>query len=114
MADIRKVITDLFEAPFEQMESLTHADVTGQPLPSQAIILDLLRVVFTRCHPLVSFLHEANFRDMVYRLYNEPAVQFGASSQDFMPLFHAVVGLGLLFDLNSRKQYGCEYAVAEA
>ncbi|KAI1613018.1 hypothetical protein EDD36DRAFT_465164 [Exophiala viscosa] len=113
MVDIRKVITDLFEAPFEGMESLA-VDARSQPLPNQATTLDLLRVVFTRCHPLVSFLHEANFRDMVYRLYNEAAVAFSTSSQAFMPLFHAVVGLGLLFDIESRKQYGCEYAVAEA
>ncbi|KAK4935670.1 Gypsy retrotransposon integrase-like protein 1 [Elasticomyces elasticus] len=113
MVDIRKVITDLFEAPSEGMESLL-GDARSQPLPNQATTLDLLRVVFTRCHPLVSFLHEANFRDMVYRLYNESAVAFSTSSQAFMPLFHAVVGLGILFDMESRKQYGCEYAVAEA
>lgn len=112
MDGTRQVITDLYEAPIPDIESYTPAE--SRTLPSQPMALDLLGVVFTRNSLLVQFLHEANFRDMVYRLYNESAVQFSASGQTFMPLFHAVMALGLLSDIQCRRQDGCEYAVSEA
>ncbi|KAJ9620348.1 Gypsy retrotransposon integrase-like protein 1 [Knufia peltigerae] len=108
----RQVISDLYEAPIPDIESYTPAE--SRTLPSQSTALDLLGVVFMRYSVLVQFLHEANFRDMVYRFYNESAVQFSASGQTFMPLFHAVMSLGLLYDVHSRRQDGCEYATSEA
>ena len=108
----RQVITDLYEAPLPDIESYSPAE--SRTLPSQSAALELLGVVFMRYSVLVQFIHEANFRDMVYRFYSEPAVQFSASGQTFMPLFHSVMSLGLLSDVQCRRQEGCEYAVSEA
>ncbi|KIW14164.1 hypothetical protein PV08_06945 [Exophiala spinifera] len=108
----RQVITDLYEAPLPHIESYTPAE--SRTLPTQSAALELLGVVFMRYSILVQFIHEANFRDMVYRFYNESAIQFRASGETFMPLFHAVLSLGLLYDVQCRRQHGCEYAVSEA
>lgn len=113
-SEAQNAISGLYSAPVPDAEAATHHSIRFQSLPTLAITLDLLDVVFSRCHPLIQFLHEADFRDMVHRLYSESALQFGAASHDFMPLFHAVLALGLLFDIKSRKKHGCEDIVNEA
>ncbi|KIX08338.1 uncharacterized protein Z518_02994 [Rhinocladiella mackenziei CBS 650.93] len=114
MSETHNLLTNLFNAPVPNSAAITHNQSIFQSLPSLPTTLSLLDVVFTRCHPFIQFLHEVDFRDMVHRLYGESALQFGASSQNFMPLFHAVLGIGLLFDIRSRKQHGCEETANEA
>ncbi len=112
--ETHKVTSGLFSAPVPDAVVATQHSTHFQTLPTLAITLDLLDVVFSRCHPMIQFLHEADFRDMVHRLYSESARRFGASSHDFMPLFHAVLAIGLLFDVESRRKHGCEDIVNEA
>lgn len=112
--ETQNITTTLFNAPMPEAEGGTHYSAQFQSLPSLSTTLSLLDVVFTRCHPLIQFVHEADFRDMVNRLYSESALQFGASSRDFMPLFHSVLAIALLFDMRLRKNHGCEDVVNEA
>ena len=112
--ETQTVTTALFNAPMPEAEVATHYSSQFQTLPSLSITLSLLDVVFTRCLPLIQFVHEADFRDMVHRLYSESALQFGASSHDFMPLFHSILAIALLFDVRSRESHGCEDIVNEA
>ena len=112
--ETQSITTTLFNAPMPEPEGATHYSSQFQSLPSLSFTLGLLDVVFTRCHPLVQFVHEDDFRDMVHRLYSESALQFGASSHDFMPLFHSVLAIALLFDTRSRRKHGCEDIVNEA
>lgn len=113
-AETQNITMTLFNAPMPEAEVGSHYSSQFQSLPNLAITLNLLDVVFTRCHPLIQFVHEADFRDMVHRLYSESALQFGASSRDFMPLFHSMLAIALLFDRRSRKKHGCEDIVNEA
>jgi hypothetical protein len=112
--ETQSMTTTLFNAPMPEADGVTHYSSQFQSLPSLSITLNLLDVVFMRCHPLVQFVHEADFRDMVHRLYSESALQFGASSHDFMPLFHSVLAIALLFDTRSRRAHSCEDIVNEA
>ncbi|OAL32531.1 hypothetical protein AYO22_00553 [Fonsecaea multimorphosa] len=112
--ETQNTTTALFNAPVPDAEAGTQYSSQFQSLPSLAITLGLLEIVFTRCNPLIQFVHEADFRDMVNRLYSESALQFGASSHNFMPLFHGVLAIALLFDVRSRKKHGCEDIVNEA
>ncbi|OAL33268.1 hypothetical protein AYO20_07430 [Fonsecaea nubica] len=112
--ETQTITTALFNAPVPDAEAGTQYSSQFQSLPSLSITLGLLDVVFTRCNPLIQFVHEADFRDMVHRLYSESALQFGASSHNFMPLFHGILAIALLFDVRSRKKHGCEDIVNEA
>ena len=114
VTETQSITTTLFNAPMPEAEGGPLYSAQFQTLPTPAITLGLLDVIFTRCHPLVQFVHEADFRDMVHRLYSESALQFGASSRDFMPLFHSVLAIALLFDIRSRNRHGCEDIVNEA
>jgi hypothetical protein len=111
-AETQSITSTLFNAPMPEAEAAYSTQF--QSLPSLNITLGLLEVIFRRCHPLIQFIHEEDFRDMVRRLYSESALQFGASSHDFMPLFHSVLAIALLFDLKSRRKHGCEDIVIEA
>ncbi|EXJ76711.1 uncharacterized protein A1O5_01219 [Cladophialophora psammophila CBS 110553] len=113
-SETQNITTALFNAPVPDAEAGTQYSSQFQSLPSLSITLGLLEVVFTRCNPLIQFIHEADFRDMVNRLYSESALQFGASSHNFMPLFHGVLAIALLSDVRSRKKHGCEDIVNEA
>lgn len=113
-SETQKVTTALFNAAVPGNDATAHYSAQFQSLPTLAITMDLLDAVFTRCQPLIQFVHEADFRDMVHRLYSESAPQFGASSHDFMPLFHSVLAVALLFDRRSRNAHGCEEIVTEA
>ncbi|OAP62996.1 hypothetical protein AYL99_02223 [Fonsecaea erecta] len=112
--ETQTITTALFNAPVPDAEAGMQYSSQFQSLPSLSITLSLLDTVFTRCNPLIQFVHEADFRDMVNRLYSESALQFGASSHNFMPLFHGVLAIALLFDIRSRKKHGCEDIVNEA
>ncbi len=113
-SETQNITATLLNAPMPEAEGGTHYSAHFQSLPSLSTTLSLLDVVFTRCHPWIQFVHEADFRDMVNRLYSESALQFGASSRDFMPLFHSVLAIALLFDMRLRKNHGCEDIVNEA
>ncbi|KAJ9602912.1 Gypsy retrotransposon integrase-like protein 1 [Cladophialophora chaetospira] len=113
-AETQSITTTLFNAPMPEAEGVQHYSAQFQSLPTLSTTLNLLDVVFTRGHPWIQFVHEADFRDMVHRLYSESALQFGASSRDFMPLFHSVLAIALLFDMRLRKNHGCEDIVNEA
>jgi hypothetical protein len=112
--ETQSITTTLFNAPMPDAEGVIPFSTQFQSLPSLSITTALLDQVFTRCHPLIQFVHEADFRDMVNRLYSESALQFGAASHDFMPLFHSVLAIALLFDMRSRRKHGCEDIVNEA
>ncbi|EXJ55707.1 hypothetical protein A1O7_08636 [Cladophialophora yegresii CBS 114405] len=112
--ETQNITATLFNAPMPEGDGGPHYSSQFQSLPSLSITLSLLDVVFTRCHPLIQFVHEADFRDMVHRLYSESALQFGASSRDFMPLFHSVLSIALLFETRLRKKHGCDDIAHEA
>jgi hypothetical protein len=98
-------VTGLFEAPSPDVPLDLHR---GQFLPTHAATLDLVDMVFAKCHPLVQFLNEANFREMVELLYTDETARVTSANRHFQPLLHAVLALGFWFDVPGRRNHGCE------
>lgn len=87
--------------------------VTPDRLPDKDNTLQLIKSLFGRSHPLINFLHEQHFRDMVKILYNQFHDQRDACTR-FLPLFHHALALGHLFHREQHRERGCDIALKDA
>ena len=109
--DARLLVAGLFDAPLLPPPLLNAEDVGTVPVA--AVATALIDSVFARCHPLLQFLHEGDFRDMVTRCYDDLA-QRGTSDERSLSLLHLVLALAYLFTVEFHQNHGCEAALREA
>ena len=107
----RSIVAGLFDAPLPAKEILNPTDVQTVPIPTVATAL--VDSVFGRCHPLLQFLEQADFRDMVSHIYDDLA-QHGTSDERSMSLLHLVLALSYLFSIEFHQNHGCKASLREA
>ena len=109
--EARVVVAGLFDAPLPPPPVFKAED--AWIVPVAAVATALIDSVFARCHPLLQFLHEADFRDMVAHIYDDLA-QRGTSNERSVSLLHLVLALAYLFTIEFHQNHGCETALREA
>jgi hypothetical protein len=105
--DHSKAISALFELPLPTKHELSPAQ-----LPSQHKATLLIDALFDSQLPILSFLHERYFRDMVDLVYSTKTPDEGIKT--FRPLLHFALALGRLFIQTDHGAQGCEEAKDEA
>ena len=110
-SDARSIVARLFDAPLPPREILNPDDIQIVPIPHLAA--GLVDCVFARCHPLLQFLEQSDFRDMMNHIYEDIA-QHGTSDERSMSLFHLVLALAYLFSTEYHQNQGCKLALREA
>jgi hypothetical protein len=100
-------ITSLFNLHLPDCER-SHA-VT---LPSKSQASALVDALFSAQHPLLAFLHELYFRDMVDLVYQMKGPDQGI--ERFLPMLHFAFALGHLFAQGEHRLDGCKHAHKEA
>jgi hypothetical protein len=109
--EARSTIASLFDAPLLTKCSLNPA---GNPtLPLHDVAAALVEAVFTRCHPLLQFLEQPDFYDMMNHIYDD-LEKLGTSDPRSISLFRLVLALGYLFSTEFHQSHGCTAAVDEA
>lgn len=93
-------ITNLFERPLPNSEGATAA------LPSFAEASVLVDAVFESKDLMLAFLHERHIREMVDVVYT--ASQRDEAADRFLPILHAVLGLGYLAAQRRTRQGDCD------
>ena len=105
------VVADLFNLPVPTRIALDPLPTT--PLPSRNTALLLVDSLFSRCHPLLTFLDEKELLETVeltYELVPSPT----AAANRFLPLLHFAFSLGYLFQLQYHRDNGCKSVLGEA
>lgn len=100
-------ITALFSLPLPEQEAMSAA-----ALPSRRRAMVLIDALFDCQLPLLAFLHERYFRDMVDMLYETDFLDEGV--QPFRPLLHFALALGCLFLQTDHETDECQQAQTEA
>ena len=109
--EARTVVAGLFDAPLPSREMLNLPELL--PLPVHAVAPALVDAVFSRCHPLLQFLEQTDFREMMNHIY-EDFQQHGTSDARSITLLHFVVALGYLFSVEFHQEQCCKAALSEA
>jgi hypothetical protein len=105
------VVADLFDLPMPRQEAM--GLLPYRVLPPRNTALSLVDALFARCHPLLTFLHEQHFREMVELVYALTPSPTTALDR-FIPLLHFSFALGYLFKLQHHRDNGCQSALQEA
>lgn len=107
------VMMNLFSSPLPTMDTLETNDAEADIPSSEKMALMLVQSVFGKCHPLIQFLHESDFREMLSRVYVEYPV-YSAACRAFLPLLHSVLALGYLFEIPLHCTQGCHATITQA
>lgn len=107
-------LSSLFDSPLWETQTLQTAPPSAEFLPSRRTASDLLDVFFGNAYHLVQFMHEPTFRKQVDRIYDLDPMDFEELDHDFLPLFHAVIALGYLFNQTTHQKHGCKGALDQA
>lgn len=105
------VVADLFNLPIPAQTALDQ--LPNRALPSRNTALLLVDALFARCHPLLTFLNEKDFLEMVDLTYDSTPSPIPAADH-FLPLLHFAFALGYLFKLQYHRDNGCQSALGEA
>jgi hypothetical protein len=100
-------VTNLFNLPLSSKQQLT----LGR-LPSRRRATVLIDALFDSQLPMLAFLHERYFRDMVDMVYETDTLDQGIRS--FRPLLHFALALGALFVQEDHGSKCCQSAQDEA
>lgn len=109
--EARSTVAGLFDSPLPSRDALGLNDLPSLPIPDVANTL--VDAVFTRCHPLLQFLEQNDFRDMMGHIYDD-LTHHGTSEPRSLTLLHFVLGLGYLFSIEFHQDHGCKAALREA
>ncbi|KAI2615021.1 hypothetical protein GGR54DRAFT_314933 [Hypoxylon sp. NC1633] len=98
------VISDLFNLPFPMPDNIN--PTLTIPLPSHDLdfTMALVDAVFARNHPMLSFLHEQQVRDIASMFAEN---QLSSISDQSLSLLHLTLALGCLFDSPKHQEEGC-------
>lgn len=80
-------------------------------LPNREDTQQMIATLFDGSRPLMSFLHEQYFQEMVNLLYEAP--QHPACTR-FFPLFHQSLAVAHLFDHKTHRDRGCHVMIGTA
>lgn len=100
-------VTSLFDLPMPALERSRKV-----ALPSRSQAMALVDALFGARHPMLAFLHEHYFRDMVELVYEVNGPDQGV--ERFLPMLHFAFALGHLFAPGEHRLDGCKHAHREA
>lgn len=100
-------VTTLFNVPLPEM-----SDWAPAPIPSQDRAMLLIDALFSSKLPVLAFLHERHFRDMVDLVYETETPDEGIVR--FLPLLHTALALGYMCAPREHRTHGCDHANDQA
>lgn len=110
-----RTLTAVFGSPSSASNSPMdgNASLTSD-LPSKAIAQELIRNTLDDACALMPFVHQPTFYQLVDRIYEKPAEQFGTEENRFLPLLYVVLAVGTMFaktEQSELEQGGYEHAI---